>query len=318
MTTKGPADSPAGTPPSAAGHASRNGIDPQLLVDGTDDEILRRYLDLVRKWRGAKLGSSPRLRQTDVAVLVSILGRDSAEIERRLIEATACSKWLATRGRRLLLASVGGALISLAAGTIGTADSVTRITAPATADQHPTRRAASAADEPSVAAPEVPSAAVARSVANDEASLVPATIVVSPPGMEATVSIPSLGIDLPVVEGGQAVIDQGVVAHYVADGWKDPVEAGAPGTYWLAAHHMTHGGPFAALADVSVGAPIVITAGGNTFVYTVTSTAIVGLLPGDVAIYGVDESAPSILLQTCIDATRRFLVHGTLTATFHG
>lgn len=129
------------------------------------------------------------------------------------------------------------------------------------------------------------------------------------------VSIPSVSIDLPVIEGGQAIIDEGVVAHYTAAGWKDPVAAGAPGTYWLAAHHVTHGGPFAALSELSVGAEIRITTDTNTFIYTVTSTEIVGLYPGDVAIYGTDESAPVILLQTCIDNTRRLLIHGTLSST---
>jgi LPXTG-site transpeptidase (sortase) family protein len=129
------------------------------------------------------------------------------------------------------------------------------------------------------------------------------------------VSIPSLGIDLPIIEGGQSVIDRGVAAHYYEDGWKQPVAPGAPGTYWLAAHHVTHGAPFKALPDVAVGAEIRIRANGKTFTYTVTSKQVVGLLPGDIAIYGTDEAAPAILLQTCLDGTRRLLVHGILSAT---
>jgi LPXTG-site transpeptidase (sortase) family protein len=131
----------------------------------------------------------------------------------------------------------------------------------------------------------------------------------------ASVSIASLGIDLPVIDGGQAVIDQGVVAHYIADGWEPPVAAGDQGTYWLAAHHETHGSPFADLPDIAVGAEIRVNVGGRTFVYTVTSKEVVGLLPGDAAVYGTDPTARVILLQTCLDETRRALIHGILTST---
>jgi LPXTG-site transpeptidase (sortase) family protein len=136
-----------------------------------------------------------------------------------------------------------------------------------------------------------------------------------PSGTEAVVSIASVGIELPVVSGGQSVIDRGVVAHYTAPGWEPPVPAGAPGTYWLAAHRTTHGGPFRTLTDVVAGAEIRVATGSQTFVYTVTSTEVTGLYPGDDAVYGTDPTAAVILLQTCIDGSRRLLVHGTLTAT---
>jgi LPXTG-site transpeptidase (sortase) family protein len=136
-----------------------------------------------------------------------------------------------------------------------------------------------------------------------------------PAGVEALVSIVSVGIDQPIVLGGQAVIDRGVVAHYTAPGWEAAVAPGAPGTYWLAAHHESHGRPFAALPDVAVGAEIRVTTRGQTFVYTVTAMEVVGLQPGDEAVYGSDPNAAVILLQTCIDNTRRLLVHGTLTDT---
>ena len=66
---------------------------------------------------------------------------------------------------------------------------------------------------------------------------------------------------------------------------------------------------------MAVGAEVRVTTSGQTFVYTVTSTEVTGLQPGDAAVYGTDPTAAVILLQTCVDATRRFLVHGTLTAT---
>ena len=69
------------------------------------------------------------------------------------------------------------------------------------------------------------------------------TVAALPAGTEAVLTIATLGIDLPIVLGGQPVIDQGVVAHYTAPGWEPPVPPGAVGTYWLAAHHTTHGQP---------------------------------------------------------------------------
>jgi len=292
----------------------RVALDPALLVGANDDEILRGYLDLVRTWRGTRQPTVLSLRAADVAVLVSILGTDSTEIERRLIGATACTTAAAKRGRRLLLASLGALTVSLIGATVAGAVTLTggatlpplpinRIRASINStDQHDALQAALTAVTTPLAAP-------------TEAAAPAHATVVSPPGTEATVSIPSLGIDLPVIEGGQSVIDEGVAAHYTADGWKEPVAAGAPGTYWLAAHHVTHGAPFEALPDIAVGAQIRITTNSQTFIYTVTSTEVVGLLPGDVAIYGTDEASPVILLQTCISDTRRFLVHGTLSAT---
>ncbi len=136
-----------------------------------------------------------------------------------------------------------------------------------------------------------------------------------PSGAEAVVTIASIGIDLPVVLGGQSVIDQGVVAHYTAPGWEPPVPAGAPGTYWLAAHATTHGSPFGTLPDIAVGTEVHVNTGSQTFVYTVTSKQVTGLWPGDDVMYGTDPTVPVILLQTCVDGVRRLLVHGTLTAT---
>jgi LPXTG-site transpeptidase (sortase) family protein len=324
------------------------GVDPGLLVGATEDEILRSYIDLVRTWRGVEARDTLRLRQADVAVLVSILGTDGAEIERRLIRATACTPKAARRGRLLLFASVGALSLQLAGGpAAGAVMPVPRapayatahqVTAPATgpaAGSEPGSSATGTAMSAAIASADIGSAAIASAaavtaaVAPDEEARPPAgeqvapaitpapatTTSPAPAGTGASVSIPGLGIDLPVVDGGQAVIDRGVVAHYVAEGWEPPAAAGAAGTYWLAAHHLSHGGPFANLPDIAVGAEIRVTAERRTFVYTVTSKEVVGLLPGDAAVYGTDPTAAVILLQTCVDNTRRVLVHGTLTRT---
>jgi sortase (surface protein transpeptidase) len=135
------------------------------------------------------------------------------------------------------------------------------------------------------------------------------------PTQEATVVVASLGIDLPIVEGGQEVIDKGVVAHYRGPGWLTPTAAGAIGTHWLAAHEVTHGGPFHRLQSIPIGALVrVTTTAGQTFVYTVTSRQVVGTTATHATVYGTDPTARLILLQTCLDASHRLLVHGVLTA----
>ena len=175
---------------------------------------------------------------------------------------------------------------------------------PAPLDPGPPTPASPSAPPPTTAAPPLPPVEV-------PAIPVPPPVGATVGGAEAVVRIASVGIDLAVVAGGQSVIDRGLVAHYVAAGWEPPVAAGSPGTYWLAGHHETHGAPFADLPLVAVGDEIVVTTGTSAFAYTVTSTAVTDLWPGDEAVYGTDPSAATILLQTCI-GERRFLVRGVL------
>jgi LPXTG-site transpeptidase (sortase) family protein len=134
-------------------------------------------------------------------------------------------------------------------------------------------------------------------------------------GEEAVLIIPSIGIRLPVVLGGQATIDRGLVTHYEASGWRPPVAAGAPGTYWLAAHHSTHGSPFAALPNVRTGAVIIIdVVGGGEIRYQVTGSQVVGTSASNLTVYGPDTTTPRILLQTCEGGAYRLLVHGVRTS----
>jgi LPXTG-site transpeptidase (sortase) family protein len=299
-----------------------------MLVGSTDEEILRCFLGLVRSWRGSARSRALPLRRADVDVLVSILGTDAAEIERRLVAATACNPITARRCRRLLLASVAAISIGLT-GTTGAAAGTYEprvMPAPPAAAVSAGAALIGAAHVRDELPPEPAPAAEAVVAPQPELSPTPtptpspapsplAELAAVPDASEAMIVIPSVGIDLPIIQGGQSVIDQGVVAHYTAPGWEPPVAAGSPGTYWLAAHHTTHGAPFATLPDVAIGAEVRVTANGRTFVYTVTSKEVVGLLPGDEVVYGTNPRAPVILLQTCVDNTRRVLVHGTLTST---
>jgi LPXTG-site transpeptidase (sortase) family protein len=138
-------------------------------------------------------------------------------------------------------------------------------------------------------------------------------------GQEATVEIPSIKVSLPVVRGGQDVIDRGVAAHYTGAQWRPATNPGQPGTYWLAAHNVTHGSPFENLHAIAKGAEIKITSSdGTVFTYVVTSRDLVGTSTTLETVYGQDTTTPRILLQTCEGAAQRLLVHGTLTSVTAG
>jgi sortase A len=172
------------------------------------------------------------------------------------------------------------------------------------------------ANQPTTTTTTAPIPSTTTSTIRPTTSLPPSTVQVSSvPGEEATVLIPSLGIDLPVVGGGQSVIDEGVVAHYSGPGWRAPTAAGAVGTYWLAAHHVTHGGPFGRLPSIRVGAHVLVVTPVHTYTYTVTSLQVVGTTATYATVYGGDPAARLVLLQTCLGAVERLLVHGLLTAT---
>jgi LPXTG-site transpeptidase (sortase) family protein len=139
------------------------------------------------------------------------------------------------------------------------------------------------------------------------------------PGQEATVDIPSIGVSLPVVTGGQDVIDRGVAAHYTGAQWRPPTDPGQPGTYWLAAHNSTHGSPFEKLPAIARGAEIrIVRHDGTVFTYLVTSRDVVGTSTTLDTVYGQNTTTPRILLQTCEGTSRRLLVHGVLTSVTPG
>jgi beta-glucanase (GH16 family)/transcriptional regulator with XRE-family HTH domain len=74
----------------------------------TRDEVLRDFVDQVRKWRYAGGKEKLNFRQQDVVVLSRLVGSDPDEIERRLIALTGCSRAEARRLRKWLLAALIG------------------------------------------------------------------------------------------------------------------------------------------------------------------------------------------------------------------
>lgn len=88
----------------------------------TNVEVLRDFVDQVRKWRRARGKEELNFRQQDVAVLSRLLGTDPDEIERRLIALTGCSLAEARRLRKWLIAAL--IAIPVAAPLVGGVASV--------------------------------------------------------------------------------------------------------------------------------------------------------------------------------------------------
>jgi sortase (surface protein transpeptidase) len=225
---------------------------------------------------------------------------------------------LIRRALRIAAVTAGVALVSVMvqglAGAVGTS------TGPVAAGPFRLTAARPAATLPAPAPrPTVVSVPVATTrpapVTVAAATTVPVT---SPPeaqptvsGQEATLVIASIGLRQPVVLGGQATIDRGVVTHFQGPGWRPAVAVGAPGTYWLAAHHATHGSPFGVLPNVRVGAIVAIDPlAGSEIRYQVTSVQVVGTTASLLTVYGPDTTTSRILLQTCEGGANRILVHG--------
>jgi transcriptional regulator with XRE-family HTH domain len=85
--------------------------------DGTPEEILRGYVDLVHKWRSATRKEKLNFRREDVLTLGKLLGTDPDEIERRLIAITGCSRAEARLLRKWFLAAL--ITMPLAYGVLG-------------------------------------------------------------------------------------------------------------------------------------------------------------------------------------------------------
>jgi beta-glucanase (GH16 family)/transcriptional regulator with XRE-family HTH domain len=85
--------------------------------DAKSDEILRTYVDAVRKWREEGRKQKLNFRLHDVGTLSTLLGTDPDEIERRLIALTGCSRAEARILRKWFLAAL--ITIPLAATTAG-------------------------------------------------------------------------------------------------------------------------------------------------------------------------------------------------------
>jgi len=123
------------------------------------------------------------------------------------------------------------------------------------------------------------------------------------------ISIPDIGLQSPLYEGiWETVIDVGP-GH-----WPGTAAPGGWGNTVIAAHRVSHGGPFRRIAELRPGDVIVLTSTSGTFTYEVTGTDVV--TPAAVSIAD-QHPGRTITLFACHppgSAEYRYVVTGELVA----
>ncbi len=120
------------------------------------------------------------------------------------------------------------------------------------------------------------------------------------PHEPAIVHLPTIGEELPVLDGVEAeVLDQGVLGRYPGSG-----APGEVGNYAVAGHRTTYGRPLWALGDLAAGDPVVVETADAFHVYRFTGTRVTH--PDDVSVLapvpdhpGTDPQEASMVLTTC-------------------
>jgi sortase A len=137
------------------------------------------------------------------------------------------------------------------------------------------------------------------------------TIAVPPIGSAVgTIDIPTIGLDMVVVEGTDEIRLQQGPGHY--PGTPLPGEAG---NVAIAGHRTTYLHPFYNLNELVAGDPIVITTTQGIFRYDVIGSQVVS--PDDVAVVA-PTATPELTLTTCnprFSARQRLVVHAALVAS---
>jgi len=123
------------------------------------------------------------------------------------------------------------------------------------------------------------------------------------------IELPTLGVRRTIFEG----VDQAALAEGPGH-WPGTAEPGGWGNTVVAAHRVSHGGPFREIEGLQPGDPIVLRTADGTFTYSVTAEQVV--TPADMWI--VDQHpGRTVTLFACHplgSATHRYVVTGTLTS----
>ncbi|REK69379.1 class D sortase [Paenibacillus paeoniae] len=125
----------------------------------------------------------------------------------------------------------------------------------------------------------------------------------------ATIRIPSIKVNLPVLEGATQKNMKYAAAHLT-----ETAPIGEVGNAAIAAHRMRAKGKlFNRLNEVKKGDKIVVETKGETYTYVVTGTSIV--VPTDVSVLNYNKTDRRLTLITCdpvVDPTHRLIVHAEM------
>jgi len=137
----------------------------------------------------------------------------------------------------------------------------------------------------------------------------------TPGDILGVVSIPSINLLLPVLEGiDGGVLDQGVLGHYPETGLP-----GAVGNFAIAGHRTTHGAPLYDIDQIAVGDPIVVQTPQGWDIYAMDRRRIVD--PAAVEVLAPVPDDPqanpterSLVLTSChpkLSAEKRMVVYAS-------
>ncbi|MHA7964786.1 class D sortase [Paenibacillus sp. CAU 1782] len=125
----------------------------------------------------------------------------------------------------------------------------------------------------------------------------------------ASIKIPSIKLNLPVLEGATQKNMKYAAAHL-----KETSPLGAVGNAAIAAHRMkARGSLFNRLDEVKVGDKIIVETKNETFTYTVYNVSIVE--PTDVSVLNYNQTDKRLTLITCdpiVNPTHRLIVHAEM------
>ncbi|MFJ7209230.1 class E sortase [Streptomyces sp. NPDC098789] len=142
----------------------------------------------------------------------------------------------------------------------------------------------------------------------------------------AVLSIPSLGVRVPIAQGisKERVLDRGLVGHY--DGVGGPASAmpwDKEGNFALAAHRNTHGEPFRRIDRLKPGDQVVVRTRDTYYTYDITGS-LPQTSPSDASVVrpvparsGFTGPGRYLTLTTCtpeFTSTYRLIVWGKLTS----
>ncbi len=151
------------------------------------------------------------------------------------------------------------------------------------------------------------------------------------PSPVMTITISDIAYVCPVYAGDQTVLDSGAATMITDPSIASALAThpGGAGTIWIAGHRVSHGGPFADVPTLSLGAIVTVADGASSASYRVVGRAYFairnnqvvdasGNATGEATLDSIlrpdhgDNGTPRLLIQTCDGPDHRWMIYADL------